>query len=294
MLSERLPNVPDITLFCKAFGVRRGTPVITIEPIQAYKLEMVGAFDVPHSAPVIITEPIKAKKPKRGRKAKSTPAEDATLQSKDSYRWWPFNSENSRSLLVSIPASKSDQVDEHEIGVRGPHADGSMASTTFSLPSGPWKRPDGLVLQFPTTQMRDAAKEDLRTHMLEYEGGDPFRLKVASCNIHSSGIIPGLNVEDTDPLSLLTTIVRFFPAGGHVPRYVYHVDTPQPPATSLRVAFARCPQWLRMKWDTPSSGFRDGSSVPMFLTANCTQSCRDCPLKVNVCPVDLPKAVADQ
>ena len=165
----------------------------------------------------------------------------------------------------------------------------SKENPNFGIPSGPNQRVSGLALQYPTTQMRNTARHNLRSHLLKYDGDGAFQLNVHDKKHSSNIVLPVLEVQTDDALSLLAIIIKFFPIGGRSPIYTFEVDRPQPAGKALHVAAATCSVWLREKLSTAGIlGPRPSSNV--YLSARCTPRCTNCPQKVEVIGCDLPSA----
>lgn len=228
------------------------------------------------------TKPAKPKASKaqiRARKKSQAKAEHSKVEC----QWQAC--EGNRILSISIPPSKLNKAYEHEIEIRGPNMQFSKEDANFSLSSGP----SGLAFQFPTTKMRNTARHNLRSHLLRYDGDDAFQLNVHDKKHSWNIVLPVLEVQTDDALSLLAIVVKFFPVGGHSPTYTFEVDQPQPAGKSLLVAAATSSVWLREKLSTAGT-LGPGPSSNVYLSARCTPRCTNCPQKVEVIECDLPSA----
>ncbi|KAL8757774.1 MAG: hypothetical protein Q9199_001986 [Rusavskia elegans] len=260
LLSQRLPHVPDIATFCATFGVPRNALAIAAE------------------------KPIKVKKAKKAKttsaKLNAGPVKATPKNRKNDTQWLPCD--GTRILFVSMPQTKCNNSKEHQIQVETLHTEASKEIMNFSLSSGAKQRIFGLPLRFPTAQMHNAASHNLRTHLLKYDDDGPFQLNVADTYYPSSLVIPVVEAQTDDALSLLAIIVRFFPVGGHSPLYTFQLKQPHQPDKSLLVAAATCPKWLRAKLSTPATS-------NIYLSPSCTSRCTNCPQKVEIIECDLPR-----
>ncbi len=275
MLASRLPNVPELDQFCEILGTPRSAPVIggtrAGKAPKEQKTETTPAKPKPRKAQI------------RARKKSKAKAEHGKVEC----QWQAC--EGNRILSISIPPSKLNKAHEHAIEIRGPDMQFIKEDTNFGISSGPNQRMSGLALQFPTTQIRNTARHNLRSHLLKYDGDDAFQLNVHDKKHSSNIVLPVLDVKTDDALSLLAILVRLFPVGGHSPIYTFEVDQPQLAGKALLVAAASCSVWLREKLSTAGIlGPRASSNV--YLSARCTPRCTNCPQKVEVIECDLPSA----
>ncbi|KAI4112167.1 MAG: hypothetical protein LQ339_000175 [Xanthoria mediterranea] len=192
LLSQRLPNVPDIAIFCATFGVPCNALVIaTTKPTKAHKAKKVKTKSAKPNAP-----PVDAKSKSR----------------KQETQWLP--DDESRTLFISVPETKCHAPIQQEIQVETFHAEASKETRNFSLASAPKRSSFGLPVRFPTQQMHDAASHNLRTHLLKYNEDDgAFQLNVAETYFPPRLVIPVVEISTEDALSLLGIVVRFFPVG---------------------------------------------------------------------------------
>lgn len=258
--------MPDIATFCATFGVpRKALAIATDKPIKVEKAKKAKTPSAKLNA-----GPVKAKP--KGRKHDT--------------QWLPCD--GNRILFVSMPQTKCNNTREHQIQVQTLHTEASKETTNFSLSSGAEQRIFGLPLRFPTKQMHTAASRNLRTHLLKYnDDDDAFQLNVADTYYPSRLVIPIVEAQTDDALSLLAIIVRFLSVGGHSPLYTFRLNQPHQPDKSLLVAAATCPMWLRAKLSTPATS-------NIYLSASCTSRCMNCPQKVEIIECDLPRTQSSE
>ncbi|KAL8852394.1 MAG: hypothetical protein Q9221_002778 [Calogaya cf. arnoldii] len=268
ILSKSLHNVPDVDTFCKTLDV------------------LPTAFVIGQKSYINKTKQVTtAKAAKKGKntsaKSNAVPVKKAKAHS------YPLRCDDNRILLVTMPQAKLINTKELQIQVQSPHAKSGVETTQYSIMK---QGVFGIALQFPTIQMCSGARYKLRSHLLKYNGDDPFQL-----NVHDEEyeylpglVLPVVEVPNDGAIGLMDIVVRFFPVAGHAPLYTYRLNQTQQPNKSLLIAAAFCHKWLGKRLRTTES-VSPGANSNAYLSTSCTPHCVNCPQKVEIVEVDLQR-----